>query len=193
MYAEHGDDRYRQQAKCLAERGSSTPTEVEAKSILGTKVVPGFVLEITKYYPATHWQPEEYDYAEVGTERNFGDIVLLALKTWCRIKHNATWRRTDTLKCLTKRNVSNRRHTKADCTLFETESPSTPTTSHKAQSFTTSGDKAGGTARLLDSPKNQRKPLVVRGLRGAAELTPCSPLFQFQDIVPTYLHQERHR
>src|SRR5690606_41548531 len=87
MYAEHGDDRYRQQAKCLAERGSSTPTEVEAKSILGTKVVPGFVLEITKYYPATHWQPEEYDYAEVGTERNFGDIVLLALKTW--VAHQA--------------------------------------------------------------------------------------------------------
>lgn len=63
------------------------PTEVEAKSILGTKMVPGFVLEITKYYPATHWQPEEYDYAEVGTERNFGDIVLLALKPW--VAHQA--------------------------------------------------------------------------------------------------------
>lgn len=58
------------------------PTEVEVKSILGTKKMPGFVLEIAKYYPATHWQPEEYDYAEVATDRNFGNIVLLALKTW---------------------------------------------------------------------------------------------------------------
>jgi hypothetical protein len=72
------------------------PIQVEVKSIGKTRLVPGYVLEMTKYYPSTQWQPEEYDYAEVTSDRRFDNIVVAALKTWVA-KHAEWWLEADGL------------------------------------------------------------------------------------------------
>lgn len=49
-------------------------------SILGTKQVDGFVLDIATYRGATHWQPEEHDFAEVYTDFRFIEVARRAVQ-----------------------------------------------------------------------------------------------------------------
>lgn len=58
-------------------------------SILGTKQVDGFVLEIATYRAATRWEPEEHDYAEVASSHNFVDLAKRAVQEYVGYHINA--------------------------------------------------------------------------------------------------------
>lgn len=66
-------------------------TKIERKTILKSIEVDGFVLEESVYYPATYWQPEEYDYKELCVDQNY---VKIAAEL---VKHYVGWQ---ILNCL---------------------------------------------------------------------------------------------
>lgn len=56
-------------------------TEIENVRVFArTQKVPGFAL--LNYYPATHWEPEEYDYKEVCPGINFVTLAIEAVKEY---------------------------------------------------------------------------------------------------------------
>lgn len=66
------------------DNGSLTisPTEIEVRCIGRTSKVPGYVLSIVKYLPASYWEPEDVDIVAVKESRNFNEVLAEAVKVW---------------------------------------------------------------------------------------------------------------